>query len=181
MSCETECIHYQLHNEEWWRELKLWLVYSRVFNNRNLVVMCRATLRTWVANEISLLSDSTRSFLCCSVNVWLMEACLVYKKPSKTLGYRPIQNFKLPCYCSNISKDLYPSSHWVVRLFLNIPPSFGIHFLPIQALLQPTPSLWCMLSALTERGKNMLSSGYEHLGNCSTTCMQNEFLQLAKA
>lgn len=164
------------------KRIKAVLDCSRVLNNRNLVFMFRATLGTWVANEVSLLVNSTRSFLCCSVNVWLMGTCLVYKT-SKTLGYRPTQSFKLPCYCSNASKDLYPSSHWVVRLFLNIPPSFGIQFLPVQALLQPTPSLWCTASALAERGKNMLSSGYEdwYLDSCSTTCMQNEILQLAKA
>lgn len=145
--------------------------------------MFRATLCTWVSNEISLLNDSTRSFWCCNVNVWLMGACLVYK-PSicKTLGYRSIELLKLLLPLLKCFQGAAPC-HWAVRLFLNIPHCFGMHFLPIEALLQPFPFLWCTTSALTGRGGNMFSSGYEHLAfrllHYHRT--QNEILQLFKA
>lgn len=125
--------------------------------------MFRATLCTWGSNEISLLNDSTRSFWCCNVNVWLMGACLVYK-PSKckTLGYRPIEALQTSLPLLKCFQGAIPC-HWAVWLFLNIPPCFGMHFLPIKALLLPSLFLWCTTSALTGGGENMLSSGYEHL------------------
>lgn len=69
-----------------------------------------------------------------------------------------------------------------VRLFLNIPHCFDMHFLPVESLLQPFPFLWCTSSALTGRGENMFSSGYEHLAfrllHYHRT--QNEILQLVE-